>query len=324
MARDVSYDSIMARKNTIMRNSVGLDYSEFELSSIAFDYEGLMETVGLSLEEVSKIQRETNVGNTPLVELRNVTRLVRKLSPKGKGARIFVKDEAANPSGSFKDRRASISVYYAEKRGYEGVIAATSGNYGAAVAAQAAKRGLSCIIIQEAFDSRGVGQPEILEKARKCEAYGAEVLQLSVGPELFYCLLRLLEETGYFNASLYTPFSVAGIETLGYEIAREIRESEGCDPDVSLVDLTAGLILRGSTRGRLEHYKMAIELLKNDDFREKVKRMISKRTFIIKSARDLEEAFKFANTEEGEARLQPGKSFGLLSLTLNPWVNYYF
>jgi len=269
MARDVSYDSIMARKNTIMRNSVGLDYSEFELSSIAFDYEGLMKTVGLSLEEVSKIQRETNVGNTPLVELRNVTRLVRKLSPKGKGARIFVKDEAANPSGSFKDRRASISVYYAEKRGYEGVIAATSGNYGAAVAAQAAKRGLSCIIIQEAFDSRGVGQPEILEKARKCEAYGAEVLQLSVGPELFYCLLRLLEETGYFNASLYTPFSVAGIETLGYEIAREIRESEGCDPDVSLVDLTAGLILRGSTRGRLEHYKMAIELLRNDDFRGK-------------------------------------------------------
>jgi len=140
MARDVSYDSIMARKNTIMRNSVGLDYSEFELSSIAFDYEGLMKTVGLSLEEVSKIQRETNVGNTPLVELRNVTRLVRKLSPKGKGARIFVKDEAANPSGSFKDRRASISVYYAEKRGYEGVIAATSGNYGAAVAVQGGQK----------------------------------------------------------------------------------------------------------------------------------------------------------------------------------------
>lgn len=252
MARDVSYNSIMARKNTIMRNSVGLDYSEFELSSIAFDYEGLMETVGLSLEEVSKIQRETNVGNTPLVELRNVTRLVRKLSPKGKGARIFAKDEAASPSGSFKDRRASISVYYAEKRGYEGVIAATSGNYGAAVAAQAAKRGLSCIIIQEAFDSRGVGQPEILEKARKCEAYGAEVLQLSVGPELFYCLLRLLEETGYFNASLYTPFSVAGIETLGYEIAREIRESEGCDPDAVLITHAGGGNVTGTARGLLK------------------------------------------------------------------------
>ena len=46
--------------------------------------------------------------------------------------------KAANPSGSFKDRRASVSVYDAKKRGYKGVAAATSGNYGAAVASQAA------------------------------------------------------------------------------------------------------------------------------------------------------------------------------------------
>ena len=38
------------------------------------------------------------------------------------------------PRGSFKARRASISVYEAARKGYEGVIAATSGNYGAAVA----------------------------------------------------------------------------------------------------------------------------------------------------------------------------------------------
>lgn len=249
MAMDVSYNAIMNRKNTIMNNALGIDYSEFELSSIAFDYEGLMKKVGLSLEEIFDIQRETNTGCTPLVELKNITQLVRKLSPKGKGARIFVKDEAANPSGSFKDRRASISVYYAEKKGYEGVIAATSGNYGAAVAAHAAKRSLNCIIIQEAFDSRGVGQPEILEKARKCEAYGAEVIQLSVGPELFYYLLRLLEETGYYNASLYTPFAVAGIETLGYEIAKEIHETEGCDPDIVFITHAGGGNVTGTARG---------------------------------------------------------------------------
>jgi len=68
-----------------------------------------------------------------------------------------------------------------------------------------------------------------------------------------------------------------------------------------------GLILQGSIRSRLDQYKKAIELLRNDDFREKVKRIISKRTFVIKSARDLEEAFKFADTEEGEARLEPGR-----------------
>ncbi len=140
---------------------------------------------------------------------------MRSVAPPGKGARIFVKDEAANPSGSFKDRRASLSIHEAQRRGYPGVAAATSGNYGAAVASQAAKAGLRCIIVQEAFDSRGIAQPEIAEKTRACEAYGAEVIRLSVGPELFYVFLRMLKETGYFNASLYTPYSILGIETLG-------------------------------------------------------------------------------------------------------------
>ena len=81
--------------------------------------------------------------------------------------RILVKDEAANPSGSFKDRRASLSVHEARQRGYRGVAAATSGNYGAAVASQAAKAGLACIVVQEAFDSRGVAQPEIAEKTKQ-------------------------------------------------------------------------------------------------------------------------------------------------------------
>ena len=53
------------------------------------------------------------------------------------------------------------------------------------------------------------------------------MLRLSVGPELFYYLLRVLDETGYFNASLYSPFSIAGIETLGYEIAEQMRALHG-------------------------------------------------------------------------------------------------
>src|SRR3989442_5460981 len=134
-------------------------------------------------------------------EARNLAALVRLVAPPDRGARIFVKDEAANPSGSFKDRRASLSVYEAVERGYRGVIAATSGNYGAAVASQAARAGLSCIVVQEAFDSRGVAQPEIIEKARVCEEVGAEVVQCTVGPELFYLFLRRLQETRSFNAS---------------------------------------------------------------------------------------------------------------------------
>ena len=214
------YTDLMSRKNEIMKKSIAIDYSVFERDTIAFDYEAMMKEVGYNLDEIRAVQGETGVGNTPVYELRNLTELARKCAPEGKGARIFVKDEAANPSGSFKARRAAVSVYHAKKLGYKGVIAATSGNYGAAVASQAAMLGLDCIIVQECYDSKGKGQPEIIEKARKCEALGAEVVQLTVGPELFFVFLKLLEETHFFNASLYTPFGIAGVETLGYELVQ--------------------------------------------------------------------------------------------------------
>ena len=211
-----------------------------------------MKATGYTLDEVAKIQSRTGVGNTPLLELRNITALARKYAKPGYGARIFAKDEAANASGSFKARRAACAVAHAKKLGYKGVIAATSGNYGAAVASQAAMQGLDCIIVQECYDSHGVGQPEIVEKARKCEAFGAEVIQLTVGPELFYTFLSVLEDTGYFNASLYSPFGIAGIETLGYEIAMQCREKLGKDPDMVVCTNAGGGMMTGTARGLLK------------------------------------------------------------------------
>ena len=240
------FDAIMARRGEIMRKALGMDYSEFELSPIAFDYERMMDAHGYSLDEIVAIQTRAGVGSTPLLELRNLTDLVRSVSEPGKGARIFVKDEAANLAGAFKDRRASVSIHVAREKGYEGVIAATSGNYGAAVASQAARNGLKCIIVQETFDSRHIGQPEIVEKGRICEAYGAEVVQLTVGPELFFHMVELLDVTGYFAASLYSSFGVSGIETLGLEIAREMEHAHGRVPPTHVVVTHAG---GGNTTG---------------------------------------------------------------------------
>lgn len=235
-----------------MLKSVGIDFSKYETGKLSFDYEKLMEDVGYSLDEVKRIQREVGVGDTPLLELRNITKLARKCSNTGKAARIFVKDESCNPSGSFKDRRASVSVYNAMKEGYKGVAAATSGNYGAAVASQANMRGLKCIIANECYDSRKIGQPEILEKGRKCEGYGAEVLRLTVGPELFYTFLKVLDETGYYNASLYSSYGVAGIETLGYEIVSECRKRFGKDPEAVVITHAGGGNVTGTARGLLK------------------------------------------------------------------------
>ena len=249
MALAKDYASVMGRKGEVMKAALGMDYDEFESGSIAFDYEKMMRSTGFTLEEIERVQSLTGVGNTPLFELRNLTALARKCAKPGFGATICAKDECSNPSGSFKARRAACAVAFAKKNGYKGVIAATSGNYGAAVASQAAMQGLKCIIVQEAFDSKEVGQPEIIEKARACEALGAEVVQITVGPELFYEAISLLEDTEYFNASLYSPFGIAGIETLGYEIAMQCRERFGKDPDVVVCTNAGGGMVTGTARG---------------------------------------------------------------------------
>jgi len=243
------FDAIMARRGEIMRKALGMDYDRFEQSPIAFDYEGMMAAHGYSLDDIVAIQTKAGVGNTPLLELKNLTDVVRSMSAPGKGARIFVKDEAANMAGAFKDRRASVSIHVAKEKGYEGVIAATSGNYGAAVSSQAARYGLKCIIVQETFDSRHIGQPEIVEKSRICEAFGAEVLQLTVGPELFFHMVELLDVTGYFAASLYSSFGVSGIETLGLEIAEEMTALTGAPPTHCVITHAGGGNTTGTARG---------------------------------------------------------------------------
>ena len=90
--RDNSFSAVMARKSEIIRAAVGVDYKQFESGSIAFDYEGMMASTGYTLDDVAEIQRGFAIGNTPLIELKNITALVRKLSKDVYGALILVKD----------------------------------------------------------------------------------------------------------------------------------------------------------------------------------------------------------------------------------------
>ncbi len=259
MNRNV-YEEIMDRKHEILQKSTKIDYQSYELEGLSFDYERMLADVNYTDDEIRDILKELGVGQTRLIEVKNINELVSKLSPDNLGAKIFIKDEATNASGSYKARRAALSVFHAKKLGYKGVVAATSGNYGAAVASMAAKLGLKCIIIQECYDSNEVGQPEILEKARKCESYGAEVIQTTVGPELFYVALDILDKTGYFNASLYTPHAIRGVETLGREIVEDLAELE-LQADVVICTNAGGGNLTGTARGIKKYAKNDCEII---------------------------------------------------------------
>ncbi|MDZ4910599.1 PLP-dependent lyase/thiolase, partial [Clostridium perfringens] len=50
LERDMSYEAVMGRKNEIMKNAIGLDYSSFEDDGIGFDYEKMMSETGYTLK----------------------------------------------------------------------------------------------------------------------------------------------------------------------------------------------------------------------------------------------------------------------------------
>ena len=65
--KDNSYSAVMNRKNEIMKNAIGIDYSEFENEGVSFDYEKMMRETGYSLDEMENIQSKYAVGNTPII-----------------------------------------------------------------------------------------------------------------------------------------------------------------------------------------------------------------------------------------------------------------
>lgn len=77
MPKDYSYEAVMGRRPEIMKNSIGIDFEVFENPGIGFDYERMMKETGYTLEEMTKIQGQTGVGNTPLLEMKNLTKLAK-------------------------------------------------------------------------------------------------------------------------------------------------------------------------------------------------------------------------------------------------------
>src|SRR3990172_9746862 len=70
-----------------------------------------------------------NEGNTPLIELVNLPKIIRK------DVRIFCKFEGLNPTGSFKDRGMTMAVTKAVEAGARAIICASTGNTSASAPA---------------------------------------------------------------------------------------------------------------------------------------------------------------------------------------------
>jgi cysteine synthase A len=162
------------------------------------------------------------IGNTPLVELA-------KLRPSG-GARVLVKVEGANPTGSMKDRMALAMVEGARRDGRlppgHPVVELTGGSTGASLALACSALGHPLTIVTNDAVAR--------EKIDLTRALGAhvEVLKTPEGkvhpglvPEMRARVEAIVKATGaYWTDQFNNPSQVEGYAPMAREILRDCPE----------------------------------------------------------------------------------------------------
>ena len=131
-------------------------------------------------------------------------------------ADLFIKDEGRNPSGSFKDRGATVGATRLRELGVDTIVLNSSGNAGGSWALYAARAGLRCINLLPDDVLPAMLQQSVLA--------GAETVLLDghwkeAGP----MVKAAAERHGWFNnATLKEPYRLEGKKTMGYEICEQL------------------------------------------------------------------------------------------------------
>jgi threonine synthase len=131
-------------------------------------------------------------------------------------ANVFLKEEGANPTGTFKARGLALAITMARHYGIKKVAVPSAGNAGGAVAAYAAAAGIEAHI----FMPKDVPLANQVE----CVAYGAH---MTLVDGLISDCARIVgerkEKEGWFDLStLKEPFRVEGKKTMGYELVEQL------------------------------------------------------------------------------------------------------
>jgi threonine synthase len=149
-------------------------------------------------------------GMTPLVR---ADRLAEQL---GTEAEIWIKNDAANPTHSFKDRVVAVAVAKAQELGFTTVACASTGNLANAVAAHAAAAGLDSYV----FVPANLEEQKLLATG----VYGTNLVGVRGNYDDVNRLCTQLAETrpwAFVNVNL-RPYYAEGSKTLAYETVEQL------------------------------------------------------------------------------------------------------
>jgi threonine synthase len=151
-------------------------------------------------------------GNTPLVEAPRIAARVGV-------ARVLLKIEGSNPTGSFKDRGMTLAVSKAAEAGAKAVICASTGNTSASAAAYAARAGIICAVVIPA------GQIA-LGKLAQALIHGARVVPVSDTFDTALDVVRELgEQPGVEVVNSVNPVRIEGQKTAAFEIVEVLGDA---------------------------------------------------------------------------------------------------
>jgi threonine synthase len=154
-----------------------------------------------------------NPGLTPLVK---AEQLARELGITGD---LWVKDDSANPTHSFKDRVVSVALTAAKALGFRRYACASTGNLANSVAAHAARAGVPSVV----FVPSDLEPGKIIMTA----VYGGDLVAVEGSYDDVNRLCSELVETDEFEDTAFVnvnvrPFYAEGSKTLGYEVAEQL------------------------------------------------------------------------------------------------------
>ena len=161
--------------------------------------------------------------------------------------KLFIKDESCNPSASFKDRASAIVVSKAIEAGIDTIIAASTGNAGAAMACMAASVGKRAIILAP----RSAPPAKIAQLL----TFGAQVVLIDGSyDDAFDLSISASNEIGWYNRNTgYNPYTVEGKKTAGLEIWEQVLRHLLPDTDFNVfIPVGDGNILSGVAKGFLD------------------------------------------------------------------------
>jgi threonine synthase len=135
------------------------------------------------------------------------------------GARVHLKIEGANPTGSFKDRGMTVAISKAVEEGAKAVVCASTGNTSASAAAYAARAGLTCaVLIPDGHIALG--------KLAQALIHGARVLQIRGNFDAALEIVRQLGDTAPVTiVNSINPYRIEGQKSGAFEIVDALGDA---------------------------------------------------------------------------------------------------